>query len=287
LGVGLLVLALAGITFWALKPETPRLAVFWIFGLAFGFVLQRSQFCFVSAIGNFMVFREGRLLKGLLIGLFVATLGFAVIMFRLVPDPSTGGIPVNAHVAPLGWYLALAGAIFGFGMVLAGGCIVGNLFRLGEGSFSAVTAITGVLIGIGVLQFNSPWWQQQVISKSPQVWLPAYLGWPGAIILTLLVLAILFWLVNRFESRQIPPQKEKISISWHRTTLWLKKLPAMFFRYRWELIVGGLLLGLLNVLEYQVVERPWGITGEVLRWSETIMNAINLSPPPVASVPGT
>jgi hypothetical protein len=51
--------------------------------------------------------------------------------------------------------------------------------------------------------------------------------------------------------------------------------------------LGGIILGLLNSLEYWTVERPWGITGEISRWSSSILSFINLPPPPTVDVPGT
>jgi hypothetical protein len=101
LWAGLAALAGAAWAFFALKTGTPRLALFWIFGLAFGFVIQRSRFCFVSAISNFFLFKGRGLLAGILSGLFIATIGFTVIMYRQIPDPSSS-IPAAAYVAPFG-----------------------------------------------------------------------------------------------------------------------------------------------------------------------------------------
>jgi hypothetical protein len=283
---GIAAAVLSALVFVLLNPETPRLAIFWLFGLAFGFVLQRSRFCFVSAISNFALFRDGRLLKGLLAGLILATVGFSVIMFSSVPDPSSGVIPVSAHVAPLGWHLIIGGVLFGLGMMLAGGCIMGNLYRLGEGSLSALLALFGVLIGLGALLLNWPWWWRNLVSSAPQVWLPASLGWAGAISVTLAVLAGLLWLILKLESkRQAPSLRSCFNLK--AMGGWLKNWCSNIFVTAWPLALGGVVLALLNVLEYQLVDRPWGITGEVMRWSEIMLNTIGLAPPPVTSVPGT
>ncbi len=282
---GLLFLLAAAVVFAWLNRSMPRLALFWLLGLAFGFILQRSRFCFVSAISNFVLFRDGRLIKGLLAGLALATLGFAAVMYPMVPDPSSGAIPLNAYVAPLGWHLVLAGVLFGLGMVIAGGCIMGNLYRLGEGSLAALIALAGILAGLGLLQFSWPMWWQGYVSGRPQVWLPAFLGWPGAIAVTLAIITAIFVLVRRFESRgKNPSSGQKTTATWgNRLTAWYRNV----FINAWPLSLGGIILALLNILEYKVLDRPWGITGEMMRWAEILFNAIRLPLPPLASVPGT
>jgi hypothetical protein len=286
LWAGIAAAAMSVLAFVLLNPETPRLAVFWLFGLAFGFVLQRSRFCFVSAISNFALFRDGRLLKGLFAGLIVATAGFAFIMFSSVPDPSSGTIPVGAHVAPLGWHLVIGGLIFGLGMMLAGGCIMGTLYRLGEGSLSAMLALLGILLGLGVLLLNWPWWWRTLVSSAPQIWLPASLGWLGALSVTLAALVGIFWLITATESKR-PTPSLPARMSLRALGGWFKNWRPHIFTAAWPLALGGILLGLLNVLEYHLVDRPWGITGEVMRWSEIMLNSIGLAPPPLSAVPGT
>ena len=95
-----------------------NMALFWAFGLSFGFVLQRSRFCFASAFRDIFLLRHGRNMKGVLVGMTVATLGFAVLMSRQVPNSTLGVLPPEANVLPLGWHVALGGLLFGAGMVL-------------------------------------------------------------------------------------------------------------------------------------------------------------------------
>ncbi|NIV29508.1 MAG: YeeE/YedE family protein, partial [Anaerolineae bacterium] len=78
------------------------LAVFWFFGLAFGFVLQRSRFCFASAFRDLFLLRHSRVMRGVIAGMLVATIGFATLMLNLVPNSYLGILPPDAHVTPLG-----------------------------------------------------------------------------------------------------------------------------------------------------------------------------------------
>ena len=66
------------------------LGVFWLFGLAFGFVLQRSRFRFASAFRDLFLLGDARMMKGVLAGLAMATAGFTVLMARLLPEVGFG-----------------------------------------------------------------------------------------------------------------------------------------------------------------------------------------------------
>jgi uncharacterized membrane protein YedE/YeeE len=279
--------AISGATwaFFALKADTPRLALFWIFGLAFGFIIQRSRFCFVSAISNLFLFKDGGLLKGILSGLFLATIGFTVIMYRQVPVPSSG-IPITAYVAPFGWHLVLAGLIFGLGMMLAGGCILGTLYRIGEGAVASLVALLGIIIGMGVLQHNWQWWWNSYISHLPNVWLPAHIGWIAAVAVTLLFILLLFVAIMS-KSNPSAVEMAKPPRADQSPAVRLRGCTKSVFVKGWPLATGGVILGIGNIFLYQTAERPWGLTGEVMRWTQNIMDLVHIPAPPVGNVPGT
>ena len=282
------VLALIGVLavcLW-LNTSMPRLVLFLVFGLVLGFVLQRSRFCFVSAISNCFLFRDTRLLEGILGGLFVATLGFAYIMYRAVPNPATGEIPITAIVSPFGWHLLLGGVLFGIGMMLSGGCITGNLYRIGEGSLSAVVAFLGIIIGMGALQFTWPWWWQNYISTLPAIWLPAKIGWVWSIMLTLLIITILFLIVRRIKAKPLPPSHTSNPSNAKLTMRFAGAIKATFTK-AWPLALGGVILGIVNVLLFQIAGRPWTITGEIMSWAQGFFTMLCLPPPALGAVPGT
>lgn len=288
---GIILLITVASLFFFLNPAYPRLAIFWIFGLAFGFVLQRSQFCFVSGFSNFYIFRYGQMLKGVLVGIAIATVGFSIIMYQQIPDPSTGSIPATAHVAPLGWHLVLAGVMFGLGMILAGSCIVGTLFRIGEGAVKALISLLGILVGMGFLLHTWDWWWPNYISQLPRVWLPQLIGWPGSVLLTLAVLGFFFVIVRWLELRRNPTglttpvtRDDMLTVGLRKH---LAKSASTIFKSYWPVILGGIILALINITEYWVVGRPWGITGEISSWSTGILNLIGLPPPQVITVPGS
>jgi uncharacterized membrane protein YedE/YeeE len=284
---GLIALLSAIVIFFLLHPTLPRLALFWVLGLLVGFVLQRSRFCFVSAVSNFALFRDSRLIEGILGGIVLATVGFALVMHAEVPDPSSGVIPATAFVSPFGWHLVLAGVIFGIGMLLAGGCILSNLYRIGEGAVSSLVAFVGILIGFGVLQHNYPWWWNNYISTLPQVWLPAYLGWVGAVTVTLGLLLGVYLLVRRFRAHPASAEGNRLEVKSGFRKIDARIGVHAFLVKAWPLALGGTILGLLNVLAYWQLQRPWGISGEIMRWAQLIQSAVHLPAPPTTTVPGT
>jgi uncharacterized protein len=85
----------------------------------FGFIVQRSRFGFVAGFRDLFLMHQGRMMRGILAGLAVATVGFAMIMATVVPNPGNGVLPSDAHILPLGVATVLGGLMFGIGSVLA------------------------------------------------------------------------------------------------------------------------------------------------------------------------
>lgn len=251
------------------------LAPLWLLAMAAGFTLQRSRFCFASAFRDLFLFGSSRIMKGILVGLAIATIGFAINMYSKVPFPGFGALPGEANILPVGLSTIVGGLLFGFGMVLSGGCVSGSLYRMAEGYVASWVSMGGILIGLGFLSQTWNWWWQASISHEPTVWIPSKfgLGYGGGVILTLGGLLIAFLLFLWWESRSglstpdIPHKKEpddtlvqKLSILWR----------SVFVR-GWSAVVGGGVLGVIGVLMY-MVHMPWGVTGELARFSNTIMS---------------
>lgn len=112
-----------------------------IAGLIVGALAQRSRFCMVGGIRDFVLFRESTLLIG-----FVSILVFAVIMnvvfgyfhlgFSEQPIAHTDGI----------WNL-LGMVLVGFGCTLLGGCPLRQIVLSGEGNTDSAVTVIGLLVG--------------------------------------------------------------------------------------------------------------------------------------------
>ncbi|MHA2408083.1 MAG: YeeE/YedE family protein [Candidatus Ranarchaeia archaeon] len=249
------------------------LAIFWLFGLAYGIVIQRSKFCFASAFRDLFLFKRGEMMKAIVAGLIIASIGFSVIMYATVGlakpiDTIKDGLPGHAKVNPIGVQTIIGGIIFGFGMVISGGCASGTLWRAGEGYTVQWVTLLAFILGTIPLAFMWGPLYDGYISHLPKIWFPTSLGWGGALLLTFFLLGGTYILVSWWESkaevqfshtieRETKNPKEIIGI--------LKEKYGNIFYQAWPYITGGILLGTLNVLEY-VFSKPWGITTAISRW---------------------
>jgi uncharacterized membrane protein YedE/YeeE len=274
---------LAGVVLlWTLDFDT-QFARFWVFGLAFGFVLQRGRFCFASAFRDLFLLGHGRTMKGVLLGLAVASVGFGVVMARQVPLTTAGFDPPTANVLPVGLHTVLGGLLFGTGMVLAGGCVSGSLYRMAEGYVASWVAFAGLMGGLLVSGYTWNWWWETSISPAPRIWLPRLLGHSGALVVTLLALGAAFvsvlW-VERRAGMVVPAGRPTDGVS-ESVTGDLRAVGRRVFVHGWPILIAGAVLGGLNVLLFTAQE-PWGFTGEVSRWATGLAGAFGAAPPPPA-----
>ncbi len=262
----------------ALSRADPAFGVFSALGLLIGFVMQRSRFCFTAAFRDLFMLKSGRNMKGVIVGMAVATVGFGLIMANLLPNPTLGTIAPEAHANPVGLHLLFGGLLFGVGMVVAGGCTSGSLYRMGEGYAASWVAFAGILGGLGIASHTWNWWWRTYIRSAPIIWFPRGVGYGGAILVTLAGLLGGYLLVLWIESgapvaaadfpKPVTPRGFAASVG---------ELYAAVFRRGWSAITGGLLLGLLNVFLY-TAHMPWRIVGEYARWANALLSKVGLGP---------
>ena len=265
---------------FAMFSEDSNSAIFWLVGLAFGVTLQRSRFCFTAAFRDLFLLGQTRMIKGVLIGLAVCTVGFSMVMSNVFPNPGFGLPPSDANVLPVGLSTLIAGTLFGVGMVLAGGCVSGSLSRMGEGYLGSWVAIGGVMIGLFFLHSTWNWWWDNVISFEPSIWLPAEISYAGSVSLTLTLLALILCLAVLWERHKtmgfiMPEIKRKpapVPSGAIEELFTYLKFP---FKREWSPIVGGIALGLLNLLLF-IRFHPLGVVGEISRWSTDLTTTVGL-----------
>ncbi|MGH2364272.1 MAG: YeeE/YedE family protein [Chloroflexota bacterium] len=279
--VAVVVLALAALV--VIAGISTDLAVFWAVGLTFGFILQRSRLCFASAFRDLFLMREGRNMKAILAGMAVASLGFAFIMQKAVPDPTAGALPTQAHVTPVGLYLVLGGVLFGVGMVVAGGCVSGTMYRVGEGYVASLASLGGILLGLELAAHSWNWWYAVNISISPIIWLPSAVGYAGALAITGALLLAAYLGITWWESARPPlftPKKaaeppaltfsDKVAQSWRG-----------IFVKGWPMMSGALALGVLNIFAF-TYQHPLGVTGELSSWADRGSSLFGWGAPAIA-----
>lgn len=269
----------AAVFVWAHTVDT-QFSMFWAFGLAFGFVLQRGRLCFASAFRDLFLLGHGRTMKGVLLGLAVASVGFGIVMARQVPVTTLGFDPPSANVLPVGVHTALGAVLFGIGMVLAGGCVSGSIYRMGEGYLASWVAFAGVMGGLLVAAYTWNWWWATSISSGPRIWLPRLLGHPGALVATLLALAAAFVWVLRVEHRagMVVPAARTAEEAPESVADDLRALGRTVFVRGWPILIAGAVLGGLNALLFAAQE-PWGFTGEISRLTAGLAGVFGAAPP--------
>lgn len=195
------IIAAAAITSLYVLSEMDGVAVFFLMGLGFGVILQRSRFCFVSCYKDIFISRDASLFKAIIIAMLVSTIGFSLIMHDMVPDPSTGDLPKYAKINNIGVFgipHLIGGILFGLGMALAGGCASGTLYRMGEGYLSLWVAFLGMLAGYVFIAHNWGWLYPNVLEDT-KVWLPQYLGWGWSVFLTISALVAIYIGISYWE----------------------------------------------------------------------------------------
>ena len=128
---------------WALAKtfDAPKLGMAALFGLAFGLIIERAQVCFTSAFRDLWITGRTQMAKAILAGMAVGTIGvYSYVQLGL--DPKIFWAGPNA---------VIGGLLFGFGIVLAGGCETGWMYRAVEGQVHFWWVGLGNVIGSTLL----------------------------------------------------------------------------------------------------------------------------------------
>ena len=166
-----------------------KVAGLFLFGVAFGVIVQRSRFCFVAAFRDLTVSRDGRVMKWTLLSIALGVIPFALLKAH-------GYQPMHM-VFPMGWHNIAGGLVFGIGMTIAGGCGMGILARSGEGYVRSWVAIFGGMLSAGLWThiYGHPVGEGWLYGKP--LFLPKVLGWYGSVGFVFAFL-LLFYVAIRF-----------------------------------------------------------------------------------------
>ncbi len=134
-------LVLAAVLWWGsawLLDEDSALAsrgLIVLAGFALGFILHRSRFCFSRVFREPFMTGDGTMTKAMILTLATGiTIGSLLLQTGTV-DPYLA-IPATFWLGSL-----IGGVVFGVGMIFAGGCASGSLWRVGEGHLKLVVAV--------------------------------------------------------------------------------------------------------------------------------------------------
>lgn len=134
LGIAVLLAALVCTWIYGSQAYT-RVGGLLLCGVAFGIIIQRTRFCFVRAFREPFMTGESQMPRAVAIAVIISVLGFAALKYA-------GLRGENVYVPQAFWFGGLiGGAIFGIGMVIAGGCGSGSVWRAGEGQIKLILAV--------------------------------------------------------------------------------------------------------------------------------------------------
>ena len=208
-------------------------------GYLFGFFLQKGDLCGASAFSEVLLIKDRRKVFGLWILIVVAMAGFAILdllsLVQLNPKPFL----VYNHI--------VGGVIFGVGMVLAGGCISGCLYKAATGNLNSIVALLGIPAGVMLVEFGplNSWhasMKQTVIKTSDG----GVMSLPNVFSLPFWALASVFSILTILGVVISRPKKEKES---NLKSSQDSKLQGIMVR-SWKPWVAGLAIGLLMVPAY-------------------------------------
>jgi len=121
-----------------------------LIGIIVGYLGQRSRFCTMAAIRNFIAFRNTDLLKGLFGLILGGTLGFTIFSLLIPQSFQTFPLIIKTGLPPHSiLILALIGG-FGLGLLstYSDGCPFRMHVRSGAGDLEAVAYLIGFYVGI-------------------------------------------------------------------------------------------------------------------------------------------
>lgn len=240
-------------------------------GLLAGFVMHRSDFCVTATFRDIFMFGDFFLLRMLILLVVVSMLTFEIGhvtgLLKPYPFPLLGA----PSVATL-----IGGLVFGIGMVLAGGCVVGSLYKLGAGSVISGVAFLGMILGSAFYAEWHPTWSAfaKATVFTPAITLPQAFSLPPAMMILPLAGVGVFLLMH-----------------WQKQGKLSRPAYAKGHLAPWK---AALILAAIGFASYLLIGMPLGITTsyaklgsllEGLVWPEHVAQLAYFKAQPLAYIP--
>lgn len=171
------------------KSSLLGLALF--FGLSFGFIISRAQICFTSAFRDLFLTGRSEMANAVFIGIIISSIGaFSYIML--------------GHGIKLVWVgpnIIIGGFLFGFGIVIAGGCECGWMYRAVEGQVHYFIVGIGNIIGTIMLAISWDYYSALLATSWPKVSLLDMFGNYGGLVVNYVLLFLSLFIIALYSSR--------------------------------------------------------------------------------------
>jgi len=222
-----------------------------LLGVAAGILMHRSDYCVTAMFRDLFLFRTTQMLKTLVLLVTVS-----LPLFELVRLTGQARVPFP-FFGPPSWGNVVGGFLFGVGMVLAGGCVVGTLYRLAAGSFPSLLAFIGLVVGSTCYAVFHPWWStlaRDWALPTRAVTVPQLVQLPPWLLIAPLTVVLL--LVVRHWFRQGALQKTAV---------------VEGYLQPWKAALGLALLGTVSVA---LLGMPMGITTSYAKFGALLLQPV-------------
>ena len=212
-------------------------------GLVSGIVMHRSDFCMAGMFRDLFLFRKGTMIRMLFL-LVVASM----ILFEIARQ--VGFLPLYPFplLYPPTPANLIGGILFGIGMVLAGGCVVGTLYKMGAGSMLSAVAFGGLIGGSAFYAEIHPSWAAFVKATT---------FFPGKI-----TIAQIFGVDPIIPLAAVSAAGAFVIFRWQRQGLLVRRSAAEGYLQPWK---AAIVLSFASTLSYVLVGMPMGITSSFVK----------------------
>lgn len=201
-------------------------------GIILGSVFYRADYCMAGMFRDMFLFRDYSLFRSLML-LVVAAMSLFYLarlsgFIHLYPPPTYG----YASAATV-----IGGIVFGIGMVMASGCVVGTLYKMAKGNLTNLIAFIGIIAGSLIYAESHPFWESL---RTDTIFTRHMFLWEDEVIILFIVPVALI-----------------LFLKWKREGKWNLEAYASGYIQPWK---AALIIAVLNVLVYIFSGWPIGIT---------------------------
>jgi uncharacterized membrane protein YedE/YeeE len=123
------------------------LLIGFLFGIGFGYCVQRAGLCFAHGLGEIYMGRGKRILRLFCVIFSITAIGF-LLSAKVNPEL---GLKTIGQIRGYGFWNIISGIIFGAGILLNGGCILGTLRQIGEGNMLFLVVLISTIPGMALI----------------------------------------------------------------------------------------------------------------------------------------
>jgi|UPI000694F78A uncharacterized membrane protein YedE/YeeE len=226
-------------------------------GMIIGTALYRSDFCMAGILRDVFLFKDYERLRHLFLAVILTLLFFTLLRtFDLAPANNFSAGHKSFLLGSVG------GVVFGFGMVLAGGCVFGTLYKMAAGNLTYLLAFVGLVAGSLLYAELHPWLRSIPANEPWHGELNLLEQWPGFVgasswILVGILLVLFIW--------------------WRRQGKWTVAAAPEGYMQPW---LTAVLLAAANLAAYAVSGLPVSIStmyAKLGAWLESLVAPVHVA----------